>query len=184
MKKLRMVNFAAASLACLGMLVPCTPATAATPDQETPIAQAKPVTDVALGAGGTLTGQVLDEQGVVLDGAVVSVAQGKADVATAVTDQQGQFVAAGLRGGVYRIVAGQGEGTFRLWAPGTAPPSAKETATVVSGNEVARGQLGGLDIITLTTVTASVTAAILSAVALSEINDLEDQIEELTPSSP
>jgi hypothetical protein len=105
-----------------------------------------PVTDLALRDGGFLAGQVVDPQGVPLAKVRVSIQdeQGQEVVAT-VTDQQGRFAVAGLRGGVYPIVTPQARRIYRLWAPGTAPPSAQQGAMIVSGDTIrGAGGQGGL----------------------------------------
>jgi hypothetical protein len=122
----------AAAAACLGMLISPT-ATAA------PAGHAGAVIDVALGEGGVLAGQVVDAQGAPLAGTAVSVRSGGRDVLQAATNERGEFATAGLKGGVYEVVAGQHRGVYRLWAPRTAPPSANRAIMVVSG-EVVRAQ--------------------------------------------
>jgi len=111
--------------------------------QPVPTADSPPVptvTDVALADGGTLVGQVVDRQGLPLTGAAVVVRQNEQEFASTVSDVNGQFRLSGLRGGLYQITAGQGVGTYRLWAPNTAPPTAQSSALVVSGDELVRGQ--------------------------------------------
>ena len=71
-----------------------------------------------------------------------------------------------------QIVTGDGQGIFRLWAPGTSPPGAQQQAVIViSGTygpeivEVAEERAGilGLDVITLALLAAAATAIILIA---------------------
>jgi hypothetical protein len=103
-------------------------------------AAASAVRDVALEDGGVLLGQVVDSQAVPQVGVDVRLmSQGKL-VAAAKTGANGRFEMRGLSGGVYQLQAAAGGGVFRLWAPGTAPPSAQSAAMVVSGVDVARGQ--------------------------------------------
>ncbi len=98
------------------------------------------ISDLALGEGGMLRGQVVDPQGLPLASVAVAVAQQERVVATARTDQNGHFAIRGLPGGVYQVSAAEGEAVYRLWAPYTAPPAAQPAALVVSGNQLVRSQ--------------------------------------------
>jgi hypothetical protein len=134
MKRFTFAQSLAAAIACLGIVVP--PAALAAPPVSGGIA------DVALHDGGTLVGAVYSAEGLPQEGALVSLQTGGQEVAQAVTDQQGRFTAAGLKGGVYQIVTTEGVSTYRAWSAGTAPPAAENAALVVAG-QTARGQHGG-----------------------------------------
>jgi len=101
------------------------------------IPQAK-VTDVALTAGGTLTGQVVDQQGIAKAGVQVAVRQGRQTLAT-VTDHAGFFRLSGLRGGTCQVMAGQRQAAYRVWAVNTAPPIAQSSVMLVSRDWLVRG---------------------------------------------
>jgi len=104
----------------------------------------KPVPhDVALLEGGVLVGQVVNEQGVAKAGVPVVLQLQDRSVASPRTDGHGYFAVRGVRAGVYHIASNNGHGAYRLWAPGTAPPTAQRGALVVDGAPVARGQYGG-----------------------------------------
>ena len=136
MKKARILTGALVSLATLGLCLPSA-AFAAKPSPQSP------AVDVALMKGGVLVGQVVNPQGTaVVDAPVLMQHQGKT-LATPRTGKQGYFAMKDLRPGVYQISASKGQGVYRLWAPGTAPPTAKKGALLVSGDGVARGQFGG-----------------------------------------
>lgn len=138
MKFVGVLKAGAIALACLGILVPASalePATAAIDSRQTP-----PVVDVMLDDGGALQGQVVDVQGKPLAQSVLSIRQADREVATAVSDPSGRFRVAGLRGGMYQIVAGEATHVYRLWAPRTAPPSAQPGAFVVVGGQQVLGQ--------------------------------------------
>jgi hypothetical protein len=100
------------------------------------------VTDVALRDGGLLIGQVVDPQGAAKAGVQVNIGTGQQTLASAVTDKAGYFAFCGLQGGVYRITAQEGQGAYRAWALGTAPPSAQQGALLVDGKNVVRGASG------------------------------------------
>lgn len=120
-------------LSCAGMVIP----------QQVLAAGASPTTaavnDLALGANGTLSGQVVNSQGQAQPGTQVSIWQQEQKIASATTDSEGNFAVAGLRGGVHQIAAGEGVQVYRLWAANTAPPAAANRAMVVSDNQIVRG---------------------------------------------
>jgi hypothetical protein len=137
MKRTRQIKAVAVALSCLGMLVPHS-AMAVTPTQDQP---APTIADVALAAGGVLNGQVLDPQGAPLVGLAVAVGrQDQLAPAIVTTDEQGRFAVADLRGGMYRVAAGDADMLLRAWAPQTAPPAAQHGVLLVSGDDLARGQ--------------------------------------------
>ena len=124
----------AAAIACISM-------------QLAPIAAAEQAgirpTDIALTSGGILTGQLTDAKGVALPTAPVAIfSQGK-EVIRLQTDKNGAFAVKGLKGGVYQVASPGYIGTFRLWAPNTAPPAAKTGVMMVANGDLALGQYGG-----------------------------------------
>jgi hypothetical protein len=121
MKTGSLVRRVVITLATVGMCIPSV-ALAAEP--------APAVTDVALNDGGILYGQVVDLRGAAVTGVPVSVKAQDRDVAAATTNTEGRFAVSGLRGGVYHVAAADGHGVYRLWSPGTAPPSAQNNAIV------------------------------------------------------
>jgi hypothetical protein len=134
MKRTRTFTTVMVSLATLGL---CLPPSAFASE----VSQPKAV-DVALSDGGVLVGQIVDAQGAgVGKTAVVVQYQGK-DVASPQTSKEGYFAVKGLRPGVYQLASAQNQGTYRLWATGTAPPTAQKGALLVAGDGVTRGQLG------------------------------------------
>jgi hypothetical protein len=151
MKRVRLFKKGRITLLCVGLILsgPVLQATAADTGskQETRGDQgrAPAVTDVALQNGGTLLGHVVDPQGKAVAETPVSIQQADRELVRTVTDRSGGFRVANLRGGTYRIVAGEAAGIYRLWAPGTAPPSARPTAMIASGDQqLVLGQGGRL----------------------------------------
>ena len=96
--------------------------------------------DVILGEGGLLSGQLLNEQGAVMPLSPVSLQANGKELARLTTDKNGQFHVKGLRGGVYQVASVGHQGVYRFWAPKTAPPAAQKQLTLVSHNDVVRGQ--------------------------------------------
>jgi hypothetical protein len=145
----RWITTSVVSLACSGIALPTSLFAAPGADGSHPLpaatdAASPMVTDVALQDGGAFVGQVVDQQGLPVRGVTVQIRQEDREVAGAVTDTDGQFRVSGLHGGVYQVVAGQTSTVYRLWAPQTAPPAARPAALLVSGQDVVRGQAGGL----------------------------------------
>jgi len=99
------------------------------------------VIDVALYDGGLLLGQVVTPEGLPVPNTAVTVVSGDQVLGTATTDAQGRFALRGLKGGVYRLNAANGTGMYRLWAARTAPPGAQDSTLIVSGQDLARGQV-------------------------------------------
>lgn len=188
MRALRILRGAAVGVACLGVIMPQARLLAATPaDESASTEHTQQVVDVELGAGGTLTGQVVDTQGVGIEGTVVSVRQGDREITRVATDAQGRYQAQNLRGGFYQIVAGQGYGFFRLWAPETAPPAARTDALVVSGDNAVLAQgglvpvVGGVDLITMLILAGVTTSTVFSILAYEEAKDNNDNNGPVSP---
>jgi len=87
-----------------------------------------------------LLGQVVDTQGAGKSNVAVAIFLENRELVATKSSQDGYFAFKGLRGGVYRVSAEEGQGLFRVWSAGTAPPNAQQGALVVSDNTVARGQ--------------------------------------------
>jgi hypothetical protein len=142
MKTARFVRSVVLSLATVGMCLPQV-TLAATP------APTPAIVDVALSDGGMLRGQVVDLQGSGVPGVTVFVRTQGQNVATTTTAADGKFVVLGLKGGVYQVATGRGQGVYRLWSAGTAPPVALTGAvvytqgSVVDSNSVVYTQNGG-----------------------------------------
>ncbi len=183
---------AAISLACLGSMIPHTYLQADNLGQsKTRIQKAADlpvVIDVALTKGGTVSGLVVDSQGTAVDGAIVSIRQGKSEVARTVTDKSGVFVVKNLRGGVYQVVTAKALGAYRFWTPAAAPPLARAKIVIVSQDTVTRGQnlipFGGVNWITLATVGGGITTLIFSIKNASDLNNIESDVEFLKSKSP
>ena len=98
------------------------------------------IVDVAMQADGALYGQVLDQQGKGLAKTQVVLTSLEQTVATTQSDDQGRFRIEGIeQGGVYQLTAAEGQASYRVWKPGTAPPVAQQQAVVVAGSRLVRG---------------------------------------------
>jgi hypothetical protein len=89
------------------------------------------VRDVALQQGGLLVGRITGSAGSPISGARIQLASQGRMIGETSTDPHGTFDFAGLRGGSYQLIHGSYSSNLRLWAPGTAPPSAKEMLLIV-----------------------------------------------------
>ena len=123
------------------------------------------VTDVALGDGGMLLGQVLDRQGVVKKGVPVALRAGEETKALAKTDENGRFAFSEVPGGVYQLATTDGQGIYRAWAPGTAPPSAKPGVLLVCGGSTVLSQYGG-EVVDFLSQPIVIAGAVTAAVAV------------------
>jgi hypothetical protein len=104
-------------------------------------------------------------------------------LAATVTDKNGMYSFKNVKGGVYNMSSGNTEGIFRVWTEKTAPPTAKEHALLVMGENGARGQFGNIDP-TLVVLTAGVIASVVvSAIALNKIDHVSNQVSAI-PVSP
>jgi len=138
-----LIKAGAVILACLGLLLPTPVLQAAGTDvgsKQDAHVRAPTVVDVALDEAGSLRGQVVDPQGKPVVGAGLSIHQLDRRIAATVSDQSGHFLVTGLRGGMYRIVAGEATGAYRFWAPDTAPPSARAEVLLVVDKQQVLGQ--------------------------------------------
>jgi hypothetical protein len=127
----RLIRCVAVLLATLGMCLPQV-VLAQTPTATTPPTPA--VVDIAMADGGVLHGQVVDLQNRSVASVPVFVRAQNQDIARTTTTSDGRFSVQGLRGGVYQVAAGQGQGVYRLWTANGAPPSAQNNAIVYTQN--------------------------------------------------
>jgi hypothetical protein len=150
MKRMKIVRGVLVAVSCFGLATPqfalaVGPAatqnnvaySSSVPDAAAPIVQ---TTDVALGEGGVLKGQIVSGDGAALAHTQVAVLKDSQAVAMPTTDADGYFAVAGLSGGIYQIVVGETTATYRAWEPNTAPPAAHNDILVVYGSNLVRGQ--------------------------------------------
>jgi len=105
------------------------------------ITQALTVFDVAIQSDGLLHGQIVDKQGRPLVAAEIQIQSSTADKPFRTqTDAQGRFQMAGLSGAIYSLQVGQQSQLLRVWATGTAPPSATTGVLFVQDSDVVLAQ--------------------------------------------
>lgn len=195
MMRLRHWQGAAVVLACCGLLMPPSAVQADGTPARKQAAQIK-AADVALAPSGVLKGSVYTPNGKVVDGATIAILQGDKVVTHTNTDEKGIFEVPQLKAGMYQVVVGNQGAPVRVWSAETAPPSAKTRAIFVVG-QVVRGQscpngcpdgycecggggaFFGLDVITLVTLGAGVTAAVLAGINQKDLDDLDKKVDML-----
>ena len=115
-------------------------------------------------------------------GVQVTVRQGQKDIASAKSDSNGTFAVANLKSGQYDVAAGQTVGHYRVWSESVAPKSAGVQALLVTSENGVRGGSGtfggngGFGTIlgngNMLLAAGVLTAIIISAITLSEVNDI------------
>ncbi len=140
MKSLRVLKTPVVLVVCLGLVLPMPEAWGADVHRAAGRSPLE-VTDVALDAGGGLQGVVVDVHGAPQPAARVVLLQQKREIGQVQADQLGRFRLPALRGGVYSLQSGGQVRFVRAWTPRTAPPNAKSTALIITGDGVVRGQM-------------------------------------------
>ena len=183
LSRLNWIRGAAVALAALGTVLPKEPVLAAGPRATVRTVEAKSL-DIALSAGGTFTGRVVDHSGQAMEGTEVTVKQGQAEIARTITDRTGTFTFSNLKNGTYTCAAGATTGVYRVWTEKSAPPSANPQGLLIQGQNGARGQFAAVDgagnllICTIALITLGVAIA-----TLVEVNNVQDKVNNL-PHSP
>jgi hypothetical protein len=175
MKSGKLIRAAAVTITSAGLILPQSVALAAAPQEQEPALLQKAETaiaDVTLAAGGTIRGQVVDAQGQPVADAHVSVVHDGKTVAGTKTSADGTFAVRGLRGGAHVVMSGEHGGVYRMWAPETAPPSARPGIMIVRGSAATRGQNGWMSGKGL--LMAGALGGIVAGGVISQGNDHDD----------
>ncbi|MEJ7591965.1 MAG: hypothetical protein WKF77_10480 [Planctomycetaceae bacterium] len=98
--------------------------------------------DYLLGQEGVLIGSVLNHSGLPASGLPVQVLHKDQIIATAVSDEKGEFAVQGLRNGQHTVKLGASQQSVRFWSNTAAPPAALSRMAIVVDEEVVRGQCG------------------------------------------
>ena len=101
------------------------------------------IQDLALADGGTLRGQVVDQNGQHQRDLLVTISQRGEALAQTKTNAEGRFAVRGLRGGVYVITAGHDSTVVRAWSANAAPPAASSETLLVTSDLTVRGKHHG-----------------------------------------
>ena len=133
------------SISCLGLLLPPSVVAAAEHPPAVMAEKTHRIVDVALDDQGAFRGHVVDRQGHAISAARVVLMQEDRHIVSTETNADGNFAVVGMRGGVYLVAAANGMAICRVWAPGTAPPPAKQGILIASDDGAVRGQYTRLD---------------------------------------
>lgn len=96
--------------------------------------------DCTLAQDGTLAGTLVNRSAQPVAGLHVHVLHQNRIVATAVSDQKGQFSVNGLRHGAHALQIGASQEPVRFWSREAAPPAAVSQVAIVVDELVVRGQ--------------------------------------------
>ena len=182
----RKLTHAVVALSCIGMVVPQVAFSA----PQAAVVTVK-VRDVALNTAGHLSGAVLNAQAKPVDGAKIVLSRNGKAVAEAISKKDGSFTLPQVKSGSYEIAVGAAKAPIRVWTAAAAPANAAHKMALAAEGVIRAqddgevyfedqgGFVGGLDIITLTVITASVGALVLSAVNNQQLNDINDKLDNL-----
>ena len=111
-----------------------------------PVLASEPVvirsSDYLLGQEGVLAGSVVNHSGLPVAGLPVQVLHKDQVIATAVSDERGEFAVQSLRNGQHTVKLGASQQSVRFWSNTAAPPAAMSRMAIVVDEEVVRGQCG------------------------------------------
>lgn len=147
-------------------------------------------TDYLLGQKGVLVGSVVNQQGQPAAGLPVQVLHDGRVVATAYSNEQGEFSVESLRNGVHTVQLGATQHPVRFWSNASAPRTAVNRMAIVVDEEIVRGQCGescgerGRRAGGLTWGTAAGILLIGGAVATTLALTLDDHKSRATVASP
>lgn len=85
----------------------------------------------------TLLGRYVNDAGAGINDVRASIRQAGKEVASGVTDAQGNFRISGLQTGVYEVIVGCRSEFIRVWETDAAPPKAHPTARIVRDDHTA-----------------------------------------------
>ncbi|WP_437224850.1 carboxypeptidase-like regulatory domain-containing protein [Planctomicrobium sp. SH661] len=93
----------------------------------------------------TLFGKYVNASGAGIKDVRASIRQAGKEVASGITDAQGNFRVSGLQTGVYEVIIGCRSEFIRVWDSETAPPMANPSARIVrDGHLQGNGGTGGM----------------------------------------
>ena len=129
---------ALALIACCGTLLPQS-VFAAESARETRADKAVSQ-DYELTHEGRLIGRLVDAGGAAIGKTEVTLYSTSKDPISTMTREDGQFVFDGVQGGTYVVSTAKTDHAMRVWAAGTAPPTAAKSALLVDADTTVRGQ--------------------------------------------
>jgi hypothetical protein len=172
-----------ALIAGLGLLVP----TAAMAEEQLAPAQraaAAPKAispDIALSTSGAFRGSLIDGSKKPMTNVTVTLKKDGRKVTSVQTDEKGIYTFPNLAQGAYQLEVEKQLVPIRVWKAAVAPPKALKQLDMayVPDKDVVRGQFGYLDPVNTSLILLGITGVVLGAVAVNEINDLQDDVDKL-----
>ncbi len=139
------------------------------------------VPDVVLGSDGTFKGTLIDGARKPLAKTKVILKKDGKLVTTVETNEKGVYTLPALKPGAYQIEIKEQTISVRVWKPAAAPPQSLKQLDMayVPDADVVRGQFGYLDPVNTSLLLLGVAGVVLGAVAVSEINSLQDDVKKL-----
>lgn len=128
--------------------------------------------DVELDSEGGFRGQVVDPSGKPHVNRTVRLLHRGELVASAKSDEAGEFRFSRVRGGVHQLALDQGATVIRCWKTATAPPSAQSSILLVSDGKTIRGQYPIGNLFTNPLVFGAIIAAAIAIPVI--INNADD----------
>ena len=138
------------------------------------------VPDVALTRDGSFRGTLVDGFRQPLAKTQVILKQDGQLVTTVQTNDKGEYTLPGLKSGAYQLVIKDQTVAVRLWKATAAPAKAmKQLDMAYAPDQVVRAQMGYLDPVNTSLLILGVTGVVLGAVAISELSELQDDVDKL-----
>lgn len=174
-KPLHSAGIYCCALACFTWLLPVQTIAAEAQGSRPPITASRPIVrDIALGANGSMSGQLVDVQGRGRAHQIVVIQRPGAEPQKTQTDQNGRFHLNGLSGGTYQIATIDSAAVCRCWSEKTAPPAARKELLLVSGEGIERGQYPFSDMLFSAPVLIALVIAAAIAIPIAVHNSQDD----------
>ncbi len=153
------------------------------------VASSKPaaksiIPDISMTKDGKLVGLLVNEQSKPIANSNVQLKLGKQVVTEGKTDERGVFQLETERGGIYQLATEKESVAIRVWTKRSAPPSAKQMAVIMQGQErVVRGQDDGpiatMDLCTAALLSLGIATITVTSITLSKTNSLKSSNADL-----
>jgi len=131
--------------------------------------------DLTLNRDGMLIGRIVDPRGQAIANTDVTLLDNNEIVSLVKSDLEGNFRVANIKPGTYRLASHNVTQICRIWAPGTAPPAAKQSALLVTNKPVTAGQVAPLKYWLANPTVMLGIAAIVIAVPIVAFNVSKDR---------
>jgi hypothetical protein len=132
--------------------------------------------DITLAATGLLQGVVVDSSARPVSGITLHILHGDAVIASATSDELGEFSIHGLRHGAHAIQVGETLHPVRFWGTDSAPPVSTSKLAIVVDEPTVRGQMTfpGTNLVNTVSANAVPLVIISGAVAIVLASTLDN----------